>query len=104
MDNEHLLQRDIEILQRARSIGKNMSALMMFGVALMVAVLGLISVGISGMWGWVTFGAIIVYVVADSFLKLGEKAAMVGIALISGVLGLLTLAVVAYVFTQPAAG
>ncbi|GAB4211027.1 MAG: hypothetical protein OHK0013_32310 [Sandaracinaceae bacterium] len=99
MENEQLVQRDIEILQRAQTIGANPDFVLVFGAAAVMAIIGLLCVGISMMWGWIIFGAIIAGGLVDYFTGIGDKAMIISLVLVSALLGIGSLAVAVFVWT-----
>jgi hypothetical protein len=99
MENEQLVQRDIEILQRAQSIGANPDFLLLFGAATVMALVVLLCVGISMMWGWIIFGVILAAGAVDYFTGIGDKAMILSLIVVSAIFGVATLAVAAFVWT-----
>jgi hypothetical protein len=99
MENEQLVQRDIEVLQRAQSIGANPDFLLLFGAAIVMALIVLLSVGVSMMWGWIVFGAILAAGVLDHFTGIGDKAMILALILVSALFGIASLAVAVFVWT-----
>ena len=99
MENDQLVQRDIEILQRAQSIGANPDFILVFAAAAVMGLIGLLCVGISMMWGWIIFGAIIVGGVVDYFTGIGDKATILSLVVVSALLGVGSIAVAVFVWT-----
>ncbi len=99
MENEQLLQRDIEILQRAQSIGANRDFIGLFIVAAAAAGVGLFCVGISMMWGWIIFGLLVAGGLIDHFTGIGDKAMIIGLIVGSALCAVLVMAVAVFVWT-----
>ncbi|MCS6858590.1 MAG: hypothetical protein NZM37_12810 [Sandaracinaceae bacterium] len=99
MDSEQLLQRDIAILEKARSLGSNPDAIFLFFVVGVAALVGMICVLAMGVWGVAMLAAIASAVVADRFLKFGDRFLVIGVALLSLLVGLGSLAVAIFVWT-----
>jgi small-conductance mechanosensitive channel len=93
MENEQLVQRDIEILQRAQSIGANLDFILVFVVAAFMAVVGAICVFCMGIWGMATFGVLAAAVALDYFTGIGDKATIITLVITSALLGIATMAV-----------
>lgn len=104
MENEQLLQRDIELLQRARGIGANLDFLLLFAIAAAMAVVGVICVLALGMWGMIMFGVLAAATGLDYFTGIGDKATGVLLVVVSALLGLGTIATAAYVWMGAGAG
>lgn len=100
MENtEHLVQRDIEILQRAQSIGANLDFVLVFAVAGFMAIVGLICIVAMGMWGMIMFGVLAAAGTLDYFTGIGDKAMIISLVVGSAVLGVFTMAVAVFVWT-----
>ncbi|MBN8613704.1 MAG: hypothetical protein J0L92_24120 [Deltaproteobacteria bacterium] len=99
MENEQLVQRDIEILQRAQSIGANLDFLLLFAVAGFMALLGVVCIIGMGMWGMILFGALAAAAAIDFFTGIGDKATILSLVVISALFGIGTIAVAVYVWT-----
>jgi hypothetical protein len=99
MENEQLIQRDVEILKRAQSIGANPDFILVFAAAAFMAAVGLFSVGISMMWGWIIFGVLIAAGVFDYFTGVGDKAMIITLVVSSALIGVFTMAVAVFVWT-----
>lgn len=99
MENEQLVQRDIEILQRAQSLGANLDFLVLFSVAALMAVMVVVCIIGMGMWGMILFAVLAGATAIDYFTGIGDKAMSILLVIISAVFGVLTLAVAVYVWT-----
>ncbi|MFO0713107.1 MAG: hypothetical protein U0353_24845 [Sandaracinus sp.] len=104
MENEQLVQRDIEILQRAQSLGANLDFILVFAAAAFMGLVGLLCVVSMGMWGMITFGVLVAGVVLDYFTGIGDKAMILSLVVCSLLLGVATLAVAVFVWTGAGAG
>jgi hypothetical protein len=99
MENEQLIQRDIEILKRAQSIGANPDFLLLFAVAGFMALLGVVCIIGMGMWGMILFAALAGAAAIDFFTGIGDKATILSLVVISALFGIGTIAVAVYVWT-----
>lgn len=104
MENEHLVQRDVQILQRAQSLGANLDFLFVFVVAGLMAVVGAICVFCMGLWGVATFAVLAGAVAVDYFTGIGDKAMIIALVVCSFLLGVATLAVAGFVWVGAGAG
>lgn len=104
MENESLVQRDIEILKRAQTIGANPDFVLMFAACVFFLLVGFLCIGISSVPGWVLFGVIVAGVAADYFTGIGDKATLITLVIATLLLGLATLAVAGTVITGTGAG
>ncbi len=99
MENEQLVQRDIEILQRAQSLGANLDFVLLFAVAAFMTVVGAICVIGLGMWGMIFFAVLAAGAAIDYFTGIGDKAMIISLVVGSALVGIGTIAVAVYVWT-----
>lgn len=99
MENEQLVQRDIEILRNAQSIGANKDFLVLFAVAAFMAIVGAVCVLGLGMWGMIMFAVLAAGTALDFFTGIGDKAMILTLVVASALIGVGTMAVAIYVWT-----
>jgi len=100
MENtEHLVQRDVEILQRAQSIGANLDFILVFAVAGFMGLVTLLCIVGMGMWGMIMFGVLAAAATIDHFTGIGDKAMIISLVVGSAFLGVATMAVAVFVWT-----
>lgn len=99
MENEQLIQRDVEILQKAQSIGANLDFILVFAVAIFMGLVGLLCVVSMGMWGMIVFAVLAAGAAIDFFTGIGDKAMIISLVVVSAFLGVGTLGVAIYVWT-----
>lgn len=104
MDTEQLIQRDSAILQKAQGLGANPGFLLVFGVAMAMALAGGISVFASGLWGFVILAALAAGGAVNAFTSIGDKAMIITLVLVSALVGLGTLAITTYIWMGMGAG
>ena len=90
-------QRDAAALAQARTIGANKSFILLFAICVLVGLTGLLVVGVSGMWGWITVAALGVIGGAGAFSGKMDELMTLGVALIAALTGVLSVIVTAYV-------
>lgn len=76
----------------------NKSFFLLFGIAILVAVVGLLCIFVAKTAGWVTFGSLAGLAAIGHFTGKSDALMTLGVALVSGVCGVLTLIVAAYHF------
>lgn len=99
MENEQLVQRDIEVLQRAQSLGANLDFILLFVIAAFMAIVGAVCVISLGMWGMICFAVLAGAAALDFFTGIGDKATILSLVVISALVGVGTIAVAVYVWT-----
>ncbi len=90
-------QRDVALLQQARTISMNKSFFLLFSICVLVAAVGLLTVGVSGMWGWITVA--VLGVLGGAGMASGKMDALMtlGIAAIAAGTGVVSAIVTVYV-------
>ncbi len=90
-------QRDAAALAQARTISGNKSFILLFTICILVISVGLLTIGVSGMWGWVTVATLALVGGAGAWSGKMDSLMTLGIATIAGMTGVLSVIVTAYV-------
>jgi hypothetical protein len=90
-------QRDAATLAQAQTISANKSFILLFVICILVFSVGLLTVGVSGMWGWVTVAALGLIGGAGIMSGKMDSLMTLGIATVAGATGVLSVIVTAYV-------
>jgi hypothetical protein len=90
-------QRDAAVLQQARTISMNKSFFLLFFICLLVAAVGLLTVGVSGMWGWITVAVLGVLGGLGAWSGKMDTLMTLGVAALAGATGVLSAIVTVYV-------
>jgi len=89
--------RDAALLAQARTISMNKGFILLFVICFLVAAVGLLSVAVSGLWGWVTVGVLAVFGGVGVFSGKMNELMTLGTAGISAFTGIVSIAVTAYI-------
>lgn len=89
--------RDAALLAQARTISMNKSFILLFVICFLVGAVGLLVVGVSGLWGWITVAVLGLIGGAGVFSGKMDELMTLGVAAISGLTGILSIIVTAYV-------
>lgn len=91
-------QRDAAVLAQARTIAANKSFILLFFICVLVLSVGLLTVGVSGLWGWVTVAVLGIVGGIGAWSGRMDSLMTLGIATIAGVTGILSVIVTIYVW------
>lgn len=89
--------RDAAALQQARGISANKSFILLFAICFLVGAVGLLTVGVSGMWGWITVAALGVLGGVGAWSGRMESLMTLGVAGIAALTGVMSIIVTAFV-------
>ncbi|MDQ3034526.1 MAG: hypothetical protein M3Y87_19105 [Myxococcota bacterium] len=90
-------QRDAAVLQQARTISANKSFFLLFTICILVSAVGLLTVGVSGMWGWITVAVLGVLGGVGAWSGKMDSLMTLGVATMAGATGVLSAIVTVYV-------
>ena len=90
-------QRDAALLQAAKSLGQNKGFLLLFLICFLVGAVGLLTVGVSGMWGLITVAVLLAVGGVGAVTGKMEEMMTLGVAAIAGLSGIVCMIVAVYV-------
>lgn len=96
MDDERY-QRDAAALIAAKGVAANKSFVLLFAICFLVAAVGLLVIGVSGLWGWVTVAVLGVVGGLGAWSGKMDALMTLGVAVIAGLTGALSAVVAAFV-------
>lgn len=97
VDLEGKYHRDAAALQAAKGIMAQKSFLLLFFICFAVAAVGLLTIGISGPWGWVLVAVVSVLGGVGGFSGKMDEMMTLGVAGIGAVCGVISLVVAVFV-------
>lgn len=89
--------RDAALLAQARTLSMNKGFLLLFVICFLVGAVGLLVVAVSGLWGWVTVAVLALVGGAGFFSGKMDELMTLGVAGVSALTGILSIAVTGYI-------
>ena len=96
-DLEGKYHRDAAALQAAKGIMAQKSFLLLFFICFLVASVGLLTIGVSGLWGWVLVAVLGVLGGLGAWSGKMDEMMTLGVAAIGAVCGVISLIVAVFV-------
>lgn len=96
-DLEGKFSRDAAALQAARGVMAQKSFFLLFFVCFLVAAVGLLTIGVSGLWGWVLVAVLGVLGGLGAWSGKMDELMTLGVAAIGGICGIVSLIVAVFV-------